>query len=155
MKTNCKAGNLDFFGNKIASEAAGADFCRESRAIDLGFYLYQIGFPCSSGTVFGMAYLVPGHRMFSANITCPRHNILPYKPVGKNVCYPIYIESKEKCKGVCCTNLQFTQPLDNPPKIPYFINVPVSAIDACPAEQCVRHFFCLPPLNRGGLLGAA
>ena len=25
-------------------------------------------------------------------------------------------------------------------KIPYYINVPASTIDACPAEQCVRHF---------------
>jgi len=80
VKNDCNAGNLDFFGNKIASEAAGTDFCRESRAVNLGFYLYQIGFPCPSGTVFGMAYLITGYRMFSANITCPRHNILPSSP---------------------------------------------------------------------------
>jgi hypothetical protein len=63
--------DLHFLGDKIASEAAGTDFRRESRAINLGFYLYKIGFPCSSGTVFGMAYLITGHRMFSANITGP------------------------------------------------------------------------------------
>jgi hypothetical protein len=27
------------------------------------------------------------------------------------------------------------------PNSPYYIKVPASAIDACPAEQCVRHFF--------------
>ena len=46
-------------------------------------------------------------------------------------------------------------PLDNFTKIPYFINVPASAIDACPAEQCVRHFFCFPALNSGRSKGAA
>jgi hypothetical protein len=113
MKKNCNAEGLDFFGNKIASEAASTNFCRKSRTINLGFYLYQIWFPCPSGAVFGMAYLITGHRMFPANITGPRHNILPYKArglksIGDNVYYNIYIESYYKCKApipLSCINI--------------------------------------------------
>jgi len=35
------------------------------------------------------------------------------------------------------------------------MNVLASAIDACSAEQCIRHFFCFPVLNSGGSKGAA
>jgi len=30
-------------------------------------------------------------------------------------------------------------------KMPYIISVPAGTIDARPAEQCVRHFFCKAP----------
>jgi hypothetical protein len=69
---------LDFFGDKVAFEAAGAQFYRKSGAFNLGFYLNQIGFPCPPGAVLGVADLIPGHGMFSAQITSPRHRILPY-----------------------------------------------------------------------------
>ena len=69
---------LDFFGDKVAFEAAGAYFYRKSSALNLGFYLNQIGFPGPPGAVFGVANLIAGHCMFSAQITSPRHCILPY-----------------------------------------------------------------------------
>jgi hypothetical protein len=68
---------LDFFGDKVAFKAAGAQFYRKSSAFNLGFYLYQIGFPCPPGAVLGVAHLIAGHGMFSAQITSPRHFILP------------------------------------------------------------------------------
>jgi hypothetical protein len=67
----------DFFLYKIAFQAAGAHFQGESGAINLGFYLYQVGFPGPPGAVFGVADFIAGHGMFSANITGSRHYILP------------------------------------------------------------------------------
>ena len=66
-----------FLGDKIASQAAGADFYRKGRAVNLGFYLNQVGFPCPPGAVLGVAHLVAGRCMFSANFAGSRHSILP------------------------------------------------------------------------------
>ena len=74
---------LDFFGDKVAFKAASAQFYRKSSAFNLGFYLNQIGFPCPPGAVLGVAYLIAGHGMFSAQITGPRHFILPYFDILK------------------------------------------------------------------------
>ena len=68
---------LDFFGDKVAFEAAGAYFNRKSGAFNLGFYLNQVGFPGPPGAVLGVADLIAGHGMFSAQITSPRHGVLP------------------------------------------------------------------------------
>jgi hypothetical protein len=64
-------GKLDFFGNKVAFQTAGAEFHRKSRSADFGFYLHQIGLPGPAGMILGMAYLVAGNRVFSANIAGP------------------------------------------------------------------------------------
>jgi hypothetical protein len=63
----------NFLRDEITLEATGAHFYRKSGAVNLGFYLHQIGFPGSPGAVFGVAYLVTGCCMFSAQFTCPRH----------------------------------------------------------------------------------
>jgi hypothetical protein len=62
---------LDFFGDKIAFQTAGADFQRYGGAPQLGFYLNQIGFPGAAGMVFRVAHRIAGNRMFSANIADP------------------------------------------------------------------------------------
>ena len=62
---------LNFLGNIIALETAGTDFEGNSSSAEFGLYLDQIGFPGSAGMILGMAYLIAGHCMFSANITSP------------------------------------------------------------------------------------
>jgi hypothetical protein len=81
---------LYFFGDKVAFQAAGAEFYRKSSAFNLGFYLNQIGLPGPPGAVLGVADLISGHGMFSAQITGPRHGILPYINI------PITIANFEK-----------------------------------------------------------
>ena len=71
---------LHFFGDKVAFQAAGAEFYRKSSALNLGFYLNQVGFPGPPGAVLGVADLIAGHSMFSAQITSPRHDIFPSLP---------------------------------------------------------------------------
>jgi hypothetical protein len=66
---------LHFFGNKITFEAAGAYFYRKGGTFNFGFYFNQIRLPGPPSAVFGMAYLIAGHGMFSAKITGPRHLI--------------------------------------------------------------------------------
>jgi hypothetical protein len=59
----------DLFRYKVAFQAAGAHFQGKSGAINLGFYLYQVGFPGPPGAVFGVADFIASHGMFSAKIT--------------------------------------------------------------------------------------
>jgi hypothetical protein len=73
----CRFLYSHFFGNIIASQAAGANFYGESRAFHFGFYLDKVGFPDPPGTIFGVAYPVTSHRMFSANFAGSRHSIHP------------------------------------------------------------------------------
>ena len=60
--------NLDFFGNDVAFEAAGANLERNRGAADLGFYLQKVRLPYTPCMIFGMTYLVTGYGMFSAKI---------------------------------------------------------------------------------------
>ena len=59
---------LYFFRNIIALETAGANFQCYGASPKIGFYLYQIGFPGPAGVVFGVADLISGNCVFSANI---------------------------------------------------------------------------------------
>jgi hypothetical protein len=77
-KTNANGANterlephLHLFGDIIAFQTAGAYLQRQSSPFNLGFNLHQIGLPSPAGMVFGVAYLIAGNRMFSANITGP------------------------------------------------------------------------------------
>jgi hypothetical protein len=60
--------SLYFLFDNIALETTGADFKGQGCTLYLSFYLYQIGPPGAAGMVLGMAYLVPGNGVFSANI---------------------------------------------------------------------------------------
>ena len=60
--------NLNFLGYIIAFKTAGADFQGYGRSSKFGFNLYQIRFPGSSGSVLGVADLIAGDCVFSANI---------------------------------------------------------------------------------------
>jgi hypothetical protein len=62
---------LDFPGNLVALEAAGADLKGYRGAVELGFYLLEVRFPGAAGVVVGVAYLVPGDGVFSADIATP------------------------------------------------------------------------------------
>jgi hypothetical protein len=59
---------LYFFGDIIASEAAGADLQCNRGTVYLGFHLLKVGFPDPAGMVIGMAYRITGNGVFSANI---------------------------------------------------------------------------------------
>jgi hypothetical protein len=66
-----KAEFLNFFGDKITFQAAGADFQGYGGTPQLGFYLDQIGLPGTAGVVFRVAHRIAGNRMFSAYIAGP------------------------------------------------------------------------------------
>jgi hypothetical protein len=65
------AWKSDFPGNKIAFQAAGADFKGYRGSPDFSLYLYKIGLPGTAHTIFGMAYRISGNRMFSADVAGP------------------------------------------------------------------------------------
>jgi len=63
--------SLYFLGNIIAFETAGTDFKGNGGSPDFCLYLDQVGLPGPAGMIFGMADLVSGHGVFSANIAGP------------------------------------------------------------------------------------
>jgi hypothetical protein len=65
------AWKLHFLGNKIAFQAAGADFKGHRGSPDFSLYLYKIGFPGTANTIFGMTYRIAGNCMFSADVAGP------------------------------------------------------------------------------------
>jgi hypothetical protein len=62
---------LNFFGDKVAFEASGADLKGKSSALYLGLDLNQVRFPGTAGMVLGMAHRIAGYGVFSANIAGP------------------------------------------------------------------------------------
>ena len=66
-----KLGFLYFFGYIIALETAGADFEGNGGSPEFCLYLDQVWFPGPAGMILGMADLVTGHGVFSANIAGP------------------------------------------------------------------------------------
>ena len=62
---------LDFLGNIVAFEAAGADLQRDGCSRKFSLYFYQVWFPCPAGMILGVADFIAGDCVFSADIASP------------------------------------------------------------------------------------
>jgi hypothetical protein len=71
MLPAAKIRKLHFFGDKIASQAAGANFQGYRGTAHLGLYLFKVGFPGTAGMVLGMTYRIAADGVLSANIAGP------------------------------------------------------------------------------------